>query len=424
MDTHIRDRSEGDSLSRELRIRAAALRAFSDPLPDECSQLFHIPSSEWQRLLRWLDTSGLALYLFDRLSGLQIAHLLPADVFTRLERNRIDNTDRTRAMIQESSEIHCDFQSAGLSYATLKGFSLWPMSVPDPALRSQLDLDFLISEQSAPAARQILEGRGYRLHAVSGRSWEFKTLHPPPTSPRDIYKTVPYRCVELHLEADAPGRPSPLARTKEQNFHGICMPVLSPADLLLGQGMHLYKHVFSEFLRAAHLVEFRRHVIARRGDDAFWRHVRSIAEDNPSASFALGIVTLQATQAIGEFAPDALTEWTVDHVPPTAKLWVRTYGCRAALAQFPGSKLYLLLQKELTNSGSPTKRSLSRALAPLKLPPAIVPLCDPEDLSTHIRRYFLQIHFILFRLRFHVVEGIRYAWESVRWQRLVNQLAP
>lgn len=411
------------SMSRELRIRAAALRTCCDPLPESCSRLFRLTSREWQRLLRWLDTSGLALYLFDRLLELQIAHLLPDDVLARLERNRIDNAERTRTMIDESGAIHRDFQRVGLSYATLKGFSLSPLSVSDPALRSQLDLDFLVAERSAPAARLILGDRGYRLHAVSGRSWEFKTPQSPGTSLKDLYKAVPYRCLELHLEADTPGRPSLLGRTEMQEFHGISMPVLSPADLFLGQGMHLYKHVFSEFLRAAHLVEFRRHVMARRGDDAFWRGVRSIAERDPAASRALGIVTLLVTQSIGEFAPQALTEWTVDRLPPTARLWVNTYGCRAALAQFPGSKLYLLLQKELANSGIPARRSLRRVLVPLKLPPAIVPTSTQENLTARLRRYCLQIHFVLFRMRFHLVEGIRYAWESSRWQKLVSQLA-
>ena len=44
------------------------------------------------------------------------------------------------------------------------------------------------------------------------------------------------------------------------------MPVLSPVDLFLGQGLHAYKHVCSEFSRVAHLLEFRRHVLARRDD--------------------------------------------------------------------------------------------------------------------------------------------------------------
>ena len=60
-------------------------------------------------------------------------------------------------MIAESASIQSAFQKAGVSYAVLKGFSLWPVSVPRLELRSQLDLDFLVSEESADQARQILE---------------------------------------------------------------------------------------------------------------------------------------------------------------------------------------------------------------------------------------------------------------------------
>jgi hypothetical protein len=38
-----------------------------------------------------------------------------------------------------------------------------------------------------------------------------------------------------------------------------------------------------------------------------------------------------------------------------------------------------------------------------------------------LSRYRLQLRFIRFRLRFHIVEGLRYAWESRRWRRLIDQ---
>ena len=55
--------------------------------------------------------------------------------------------------------------------------------------------------------------------------------------------------------------------------------------------------------------------------------------------------------------------------PHAARLWVQLYGEQNVFASFPGSKLYLLLQKELAISGVPPKRSLRQALLPLRLPP-------------------------------------------------------
>jgi hypothetical protein len=412
------------SLPKQLRAREAVLLIFCDPLPEQYARLWHLSDNEWQHLLHWMDTSGLALYFLDRVLELQLNDLLPRAVMARLQQNLIDNTERLRGMVDESIEIQLEFQSANLSYAVLKGFSLWPHSVPELRLRSQLDLDFLVAENSAPQARQMLERRGYRLHAVSGKSWEFKTDHiPQASSLKDLYKNVPLRCVELHLETNSDEDSSLLARTVKRRFHGICMPALSSADLLLGQGLHLFKHVCSDFSRAAHLLEFRRHVLAHHEDDAFWRELQALAETHPRASLALGVVTLLITHVMGDFAPASLTRWTVDRLPDSARLWIELYGGRSVFASFPGSKLYLLLQRALAPAGVPAKRTLRRALLPLRLPPPISPPGANDTFSVRLRRRRLQFRFVCFRLRFHVVEGTRYLWELSRWRQHMKSCA-
>jgi hypothetical protein len=393
------------------------LRAFTDPFPDDSKLLLQLSHREWERLLHWLDTSGLALYLYDRLNELALGRALPDWVRARLDRNCRDNAERTRDLIDECGAIHLEFQRAGLSYAALKGFSLWPLAVPKLELRSQLDLDFLMAERCAPVARRILEERGYRLQAISGRTWEFKTASAPAPSLRDLYRAAPYRSVELHLEAEASGPAPLLGRTETRNFEGVRVPVLPPAELLLGHGMHLYKHVASEFVRAAHVIEFRRHVIARRADEALWSEMRTAAGENPRLRWGLGVVTLLAEQLTGEFAPSDLTDWTVDRLPSAARTWVEAYGSRSVLAPFPGSKLYLLLQREFESAGIPSRRSVRRALVPLKLPPPIVQPTHQAGLLERVRHSRRQLFYILFRLRFHLVEGARYAWESTRWRK-------
>jgi hypothetical protein len=406
--------------SRELRTREAALLIFCDPQPEACSTLWGLSDAEWQRLLRWLDTSGLGLYFLARLTELKLGKMLPSHVLDRLQQNRVDNTARTEGMIAELSAIHREFQRAALKYATLKGFSLWPSSVPSPELRSQLDLDFLMAEGSASEARSILERRGYHLRATSGRSWEFKNDEPPGRSLRDLYKDVPFRSVELHIEACVNKESSLLARSEIRHFRDIDMPVLSPVDLFLGQGMHAFKHICSECSRTAHLLEFRRHVIARYGDSAFWRELRARAEEFPRAETALGVITLLITNVMGEFAPASFTDWTVGRLPACARLWVQLYGTRVVFASFPGNKLYLLLQKELATSGIPAKRTLRQALLPLSLPPLIAHARANETPLMRLRRYRTQVRFILFRLRFHIIEGVRYLRESRRWQQHMN----
>ena len=405
-------------LGAEQSAREAVFLTFCDPLPDQCSRLLKLSTKEWTGLLRWLDTSGLALYFLDRLVELNRVDLLPPAVFTRLHLNLIDNGARTRGMIGESSAIQETFQNLDLSYAVLKGLSFWPNSVPSPELRCQFDLDFLVEEHCALEARRILEDRGYRLYAISGRTWEFKRNERPGLTLKHLYKNLPSFAVELHIEPRVPGISSPLDRLEWRELYGMKMPVLSRVDLLTGQGLHAYKHICGEFVRAAHLLEFYRHVLSLRDDDAFWREFECAADRNPRVSLGFGVVILLIARVMGEFAPDVLRSWTVDRLASPVRLWVETYGRRAVLGSYPGTKLYLLLQRELESTGIAAHQSVRRALVPLRLPPPVIRAFPNESLSIRVRRYYMHLQLIAARLRFHVVEGIRIAVESLRWRRI------
>ena len=417
---HLSINGSSRALRRDELNREAVLLTFCDPLPEQCSRLFTLSSSEWRRLSLWLDISGLALYFLNRLNELGISELLPQAVSNRLHRNLLNNTARTNGMISESVGIQQEFQMSSLSYALLKGLSFWPNSVPRPELRSQFDLDFLVAAQSASKAREILEGRGYRLYSISGRSWEFKLNERPGFTLKDIYKDLRSYAVELHIQPGDQSSWSPLDRLEWRTFHGMSMPVLSPVDLFLGQGLHAYKHICGEFSRAAHLLEFRRHVLARRDDIDFWDELQWSAREHPPASLALGVVTLLISRVMGDFAPKALTSWTVCTLSRSVRLWIQVYGQRAVLGIYPGTKLYLLLQRELAAAGVPAKRPIRQALLPSRLPPPVIRPFEHEALPVRLGRYHMQLKLILVRLRFHVVEGLRFLFESYRWRRLVR----
>ena len=152
-----------------------------------------------------------------------------------------------------------------------------------------------------------------------------------------------------------------------------------------------------------------------------WDELRSLAEDSSRAVLGLGMVTQLIAHTMGGFAPEALTTWTVHRIPRSARLWIDLYGRRVAFDHFPGSKLYLLLRNELESAGVIAKRSLRQALLPRRLPPAVIRASDRETLKARIARHRLQISFMLGRLRFHIVEGARYTWESYRWRQIMNR---
>lgn len=399
----------------EWAVRWAALSIFRDPLPECCSRLERLPEREWRRLLRWLHLSGLALYVLDRMVELERTGWMPDSILDQLKSNLADNAERAHGMALESADIQSDFQQAGLSYALLKGLSLWPIAVPRPELRSQFDLDYLVAERHGTQARRILEHRGYRLYAISGRSWEFKRTEKPGVTLKDIYKPFPSYAVELHLEPHAMGRSTTLDRVESRELFGIEMPVLAPVDLFLGQALHLCKHLCGEFSRASLLLEFRRHSLARGNDHTFWSNVRVAGESSRRAALGLGIVTLLITRVMGGFAPQELTSWTVNRLPASPRLWVELYGLRAALGSFPGTKLYLLLQQAMDPEDISSRRTRRNALIPLRLPPPVIKAFPNEAINVRISRYRMQIQHVLLRLRFHVAEGLRYAWELHRW---------
>lgn len=421
-DSWPKNRNRARYLSRQQQIREAVLLTLRESLPGSLEPVLPFSPQEWRELLHWLDISGLALYFIDRLTELKQCASLPSSVLNRLQQNLVDNASRTSGMVTESIAIQVAFQDAGISYAMLKGISLFPFSVRRPELRHQFDLDYLISEASIDSGRKILEDRGYRLHAISGRSWEFRRNETPHVSMEDMYKDLPGRTVELHVETNAAGAKSRLERSVSRHLYGCRMPALSPVDLFLSQGMHAFKDVCSAFARTAHLLEFYRHVIARRSDDAFWRELKVHAGADEKAKIGLGIVTYLISTVMGNFAPTEFSAWTVDVLPPKVRLWVDVYGRRAIFGEFPGTKLHLLLQKELEAGGLPATRSIRKSLLPTRLPPLLVRGSAGESWHTRFCRYRLQLRYIVSRLRYHVVEGIRYAWESYRWRRRTEQV--
>ncbi|WP_198137526.1 SLBB domain-containing protein [Terriglobus sp. TAA 43] len=370
----------------------------------------------WKQHLRWLDVGGIALTLHDAMLGQEMETVIPAEIRSRWQRDLQNNVQRMEELAAEACAIHSAFQRGHICYATLKGFSLAPLSVPRMELRSQVDLDFLVAEDDVLGAKQLLEARGYHLRAVSGRSWEFKANESAVLGWRDQYQPTAARIVELHVEARDAAHPL-LPRIRWQRFQDVDMPVLHPADLYLGQGLHLFKHIHSEFFRVAHLLEFRRHTLARKNERSFFEDVRQAAADHPRAVQGLAVAIAVAESATGPFAPRDLQAWTTDKMPRGVRRWVQEYGPRSSAAMFPGSKNYLLLQRELEVASVTPRRTVHHSLLPRALPPAIIAPREQEPLRETYLRHRLQIWFLFFRARFHLVEGLRYLYEARRWNR-------
>jgi hypothetical protein len=402
--------------SGQHALREAVLASFAQPRYAVAEWLGGYSEREWRNTLTWLDTSGLALYLLDHLTSLGLQELLPAIVLARLQQNLADNTARNASLLTETAEINLGLQREGVLFANLKGITLSPESVPDPALRCQLDLDFLVCAEQADAAARVLERSGYALHCVSGDTWEFKAGSSEVASLKDLYKMKPQRSAELHITT-AGGL---LERVQLRSFAGATLPVLSPVDLYLAQAVHLFGHVCSAFTRASWLLEYRRHMLSRAEDERFWLELEQRTHAEPKAAIALGMATLLVVEVFGDVAPKALSRLIASNVSPAVQLWVRLYGQAALIADFPGTKLYLLLEEELHRDPAKPRKAGRRRLMPLRPPPLIAHGHAEESLSARVRRWRVQAGYTVFRLRFHCVEGLRYLLESSRFQRLLT----
>jgi len=159
--------------------------------------------------------------------------------------------------------------------------------------------------------------------------------------------------------------------------------------------MHVFQEACSSFLRASHLLEFYRNMCAHGDDPDFWSEVRELAEEEPIAVLGLGVV-LQLIESVmhGEI-PSKLAVWTTLRLPAGVQRWIAIYGLNCVYGTPPGTKLYLLLRRELEKTG--------------------IVFMRPEPWSLEPRS-------ILPRLRFHVVQGPRYAWASYRWRQYRKEL--
>ena len=421
------DLSDGKARCRELgqmnqRLAQAVIATFRDNDRDtHARQLASFDVRDWRRCLYWLDASGLALYLWSRISFLGLGKSVPREIAEDLRLRLRDNKHRTAQLFREFESINREFQRAGFRYANLKGFTLAPEYCPDPSLRCQFDLDFILYGSDAPACRKILNGFGYVESGKHNDVVEFKAGMEQVCSMKDLYKPRIQRAVEVHFVPESQSTnpsSSPLARTQTKIWNGVAFPALSDADAFLWQARHLFRHVNSEWTRVSWLLEFRTFVSAHWDEAEFWHQVRQQAANSDEDALAVGLAVWLATAAFGEFAPPTLTEWSSDVLPKQTRVWLDCYGTRVLLADFPGTKLYLLLNRDLSKDNDSGKIDWGKVL-PLHRPPRVT--C-PSGGATRWRigASLSEMSFMLFRMRFHVAEGIRYLIEVQRWKRIMS----
>ena len=375
----------------------------------------------WEQSYDWLDTSGIALYLLDHLTRGGLRSDIPAEVLQRLEQNQCDNRSRTDQLFHEFVDINRLFRQAGIRFVNLKGITLTPGYCADPSLRFQVDLDFLVEKDDANLCRKILESRAYRLTGETEATWEFKAGTDVLPALRDMYKPKAQRSVEIHFAAsnqDAGQRDDRIDHAQLQAWQGFIFQGLNESDKFIAQSIHLYEHLRSEWTRLSWVLEYWNYVSLRKKDNDFWSEVRDRTKNDRNVAIAIGVSLKVARKAFGIERIHELDDWTTEVLPTKVNQWIERYSNDILLVEFPGSKLYLLLDDRT----QPRKESLERRrkkLLPSRLPPRVVQVEPSMPLRTQLRGRCQEIRYVLFRLRFHATTGLRHVLETIRWKFVV-----
>lgn len=412
--------TRNSAVARRRQLKQAILEVCANADTPAASLFTGFSEDDWQGVLRWLDMSGMALYFIDRVRRSGLGSSLPERILRlldlRLERNR----ERTRAMLEDVRMLAGWFDAASIEYALLKGISLTPDSVPANCLRWQADLDFLVRRKDSRLACDYISRLGYRLRLDTGDTVEFIWGSARIKDVAELYCAESPRAFELHIaqdDSDVRAR-DVLARRRTRLLEGIELSTLSPTDILVRQALHLSKHLCGERTRISWVLEFKRHVEARRGDAAFWAEVESIANQEDNAGLAISMALWLAREFFGPLYVDHFDHRKADRLPARVRMWLQRYAHDVLISDSIASKHYTLLRAEIPGQACDSK-SLRRLLIPLHLPFRITMPSPRETLAGRVGRWVTEARHFFTRLRFHAIEGLWFAIEASRWRKAV-----
>jgi hypothetical protein len=321
----------------------------------------------------------------------------------------------------ELARVNSALELAGVRFASLKGFTLFPKYCPDPCRRLQLDMDYLVERRQMTCVSGAVQKLGYQV--VSDLPFEKRFATNPEITRKhaDLYKPPESYILEFHfslfdrpeLNVNSPG--DALEHVRRVTLFGQSVSVLAEEDIFLHQISHVFQDVFLFSLRLSSLLEISRAIRFQYDNQVFWNKVRGRAEtwDGPMGPL-IGLVLALAKSSFDCEVPPALAAWTTDRCAPAVSLWVNRYGRQWALQAFPGNKLSLLVAREfmtLENWRDYAWKSL------LPYPRHF----EPGETARKVKRSKGNCRHKISRAIFHMREALRVALEWPRWRWMLRR---
>lgn len=377
---------------------------------------------DWRNTYHWLITSGLALHLLAAVKKGESELCLPPNIAERLgalDRASVIRTDELRA---DFLELNRRFIDLGAAFANWKGFALEPDFCEDVRLRPQMDFDFIVRADDARLFDSVLRDFGYQRTNSTPLEATYEIMPGQPYTLEQVYQSKPQRKVELHFAVDHPSLVTPalhlraaLERRRKVTIQGQSVCVLAPADAFFSHAAHAGRHALEGWVRLGWLHEIDRFVRSHAGDSKLWRSIACAAEGSSTAAVAPAVGILLANQIWSRTLSESL-RWAETVLPHSAVQWMNDHGAKLAMADFPGTKLNLLLQREFIAAAD--WRSVERAaLFRRRAVPRVAQAPPDATALQRMRATHFQFRFTCRRILFHSIESARYFVCKWMWTR-------
>jgi hypothetical protein len=386
------------------------------------SALQNLSTPEWKSLLSFADRSQLTLALGDRYRS-----DIPPEIRKRVERCLIQNANRWEQVKSAYQQCASAFETAGLPFLILKGFSHCPDFVSDPRIRSQYDLDLLFRREDILAAYDIAVELGYEPLTSSDKlptdhlptmirktGWEWKGDYFDTEIP--ISLEIHFRLWDENTERfEAPGLKQFWERRQARQLEGIRFTALHPADAAGYSALHILRHLLRGALRPSHVYELALFLNRRSNDDTFWA---TWAELHDPALQYLEFIAFELARRwfhcrLAESLSDSVTS-----LPANIRRWMELYSESPIAGQFYPNKDDVWLHWSLLDSLPARLSILRRRLMPQQVPGAIYAVhTASRDLTwrTRLCRKCLHIVFVLRRAAYHLLAVLPTMRSAARW---------
>jgi putative nucleotidyltransferase-like protein len=394
----------------------------------ERTELGKFSPREWARALQWLDDANLAFYFLQKLKDKSATETVPASVISRLEQNFATNQQRVDDMSQRFDVLNNRFNAAGVRYAVIKGFSLVPEYCPSAPLRHQGDFDYLIEEQSLPAARRVLVDSGYvAKQSPSSQESIFVIPSGEPSRSATQYSARAPHAVELHLDiwdSDLHSVPSiprlSVERSITHHWSGSTFPALADEDAFLLQVLHACHHLFTQWIRMSCLFEIGYFLNRRASDEDLWNRIEQCVGDSAVLREFVVIVTELVAKLFVAPIPPLVRAWGAT-IRPGPRVWIDNYARRWAFCDlpvyqfslFPRSKLVRFLHQQYTG-GAPAQKHVGQVRASSSRLGRIASTIRNNP-SLVLDAGWWKRQLLVRRAIFHALAGVRYLCEIPRW---------